>query len=405
MKRILTNIFILLCSFLGAQQALTQREAFEIAQKQNPRIRLAELEIQRRAQVSRSAFLLEPLEIINRVGQLNSVYTDHSLELVQSVRTPKYYRTLSNLLQSETREATLYKSQLETQILLEIARSYNRLQYLQNKKKLELKSDSITSLYLNRIERKVQLGESTIMEQITARNLQRRTRAELSQTQLSERTVSLALAQLLGNSQGNFLELEPDSESRPLVIEDETAVRLEELLRSRVATAQWRASYQKQQRKPLFQFSAQSATQRGSGADGKSYDFSSRFQSAGIGISLPLLGKAGKALEEAAHTQVLQEELNLEKTLSEKKIKEEMLQQELEKIETELQRDAPQGAIEAERLLFTAELLSKEGEIDYLGYLLLTREAFDYLQHVELLKFQKQDIQLQLKLVNIFNLQ
>lgn len=82
-----------------------------------------------------------------------------------------------------------------------------------------------------------------------------------------------------------------------------------------------------------------------------------------------------------------------------------MLQQELEKIETELQRDAPQGAIEAERLLFTAELLSKEGEIDYLGYLLLTREAFDYLQHVELLKFQKQDIQLQLKLVNIFNLQ
>jgi outer membrane protein TolC len=265
------------------------------------------------------------------------------------------------------------------QIIKEISLIYNELKYLDEKKKLLKKADSIFSQYYKRAELRLKKGESNLLEKATAENL--RSQAELQLNALEkDREIALQKFNFLIND-GTFYQndkekytvldinnLDENFSGNPIILkqlEQEKNIQNAKLLA------------EKSKLTPSFNIGYNNMSMYGNGADDKFYERSARFHSGMVGIGLPVFNSAQKSVIEAQKINQQIAENNYQ--LGSLQLKNQYTQNFnlYQKLTNEISYYQKTGLANSESILKTANNQYYNGEINYLEWTLLVNQAFE----------------------------
>lgn len=377
----LKNIKILLffLPVIGFSQIpISLETAYDKAMLNNLNIKSGQQRIDYQDKIKKSYAVVDPLNISAEIGQMNSSYVDNGLSVNQTLRMPKFYESQKQVLIEEWKNAMLTLDVQKWQLKREIALVYNDLNYLDEKQKLLRKAESIYSKYYQRAELRLKAGESNILEKTTAENF--RSQAEIQLWNIAkDRDVSLYQFNYLindnemyTNDKGDFynseLLFDENYDGNPLVLRQYEQQR-------NIESARLQA--EKSKLLPSFNVGVNSMTMKGMGSDDKYYSGSHRFHSGMIGVGLPLFNTAQKSVIEGQKINQQIAENNYEIAVRNLKNQYAKTYGEYQKLKSETDYYRTKGLKNAETIIFTAELLSKEGEIDYLEYTMLVNQSLE----------------------------
>ncbi|WP_345774355.1 TolC family protein [Kaistella sp. PBT33-4] len=379
MKNKYLHILFLLC-FLNffSQTPVSLETAFEKAIENNLQVKSGQLKKDYHHRIKNSAAVVDPLNITAEIGQLNSAYADNAISVNQKLRLPKFYQSQNQVLMEEWKNAMLTLEVQKLQLKRELALSYNNLNYLDEKQKLLEKADSIYSQYYQRADLRLRAGESNILEKTTAENY--RSQAEIQlQNLMKDREVSqhqlnylINDAQYYTNLKGGFYIMELISDGNY----DGNATVLKQYEQQKnIENAKLNA--EKTKLLPSVNLGVTSATQYGFGADEKFYDRGKRFQSGLIGLDLPLFNTAQKSIIEGQKINQQIAENNYQIAVKNLKNRYAVTFGAYLKLKSELEYYRSKGLKNAQTIFFTANLLLKEGEINYLEYTMLVNQSLE----------------------------
>jgi cobalt-zinc-cadmium resistance protein CzcA len=287
---------------LQAQNPISLETALETALKNNNSVKNDRLKADYQKQLIKTAANLPATTLTGEYGQINSFYNDIRLGLAQSFNFPTVYSRQKQLYTEEWKAAALNVSLKEAELKKEVTQLFYAILYASKKELLLQKSDSLFTLFAQKATLRFKKGESNILEKTTAETQQGSIQSQLLQLQ-QEKDVLKSKFQLLLNSDTdvmpttNALKL---SLTTPLdsagVANHPTVKLLEQQKKVTIASTQAERS----KLLPSFTLGYSSATITGTGADNVVYDKATRFQSAQLGLGIPLFGGAQKAKIKAA---------------------------------------------------------------------------------------------------------
>lgn len=361
-----------------SQVPISLENAYERAIQNNLNLKSGQLKVDYQNRIQNSAVAIDPLNITGEVGQINSAYVDNAFSVNQTLRLPKFYKTQKQVLTEQWKNAMLGLEVQKWQLKREIALVYNNLNYLDEKQKLLKKVDSIYSNYYRRSELRLKAGESNILEKTTAEAY--RSQAEIQlQNLVKDREISLHQFNYLINDGENYenekdsfyhlnLDFDENFNGNPLVLS-----QLEH--QKRIENARLEA--EKAKLLPSFNFGINSTTMKGTGSDDKYYNGTHRFQSGLVGLALPVFNAAQKSFIEGQKINQQIAENNYDIAVREFKNRYAKTFAEYQKLKSEIDYYKSKGLKNAQTIMFTADLLSREGEINYLEYTILVNQSLD----------------------------
>lgn len=377
--KLLIILQLLLASFASAQIPISLQNAIDKAMQNNLDVKNGQLKIDYQEKIKNSYRTVDPLNISGEFGQMNSVYVDNKFSVSQTVRLPKFYNAQKIVLEEEWKNASLGLDIRKWQLKKEIALIYNSLSYLDEKEKLLKKADSIYSNYYRRAELRLKAGESNILEKTTAENYRSQAEIQLQGIQKDREIYQYQFNNLINSGENftnernaffnlNFSPANDDFSANSFVLK-----QLEQ--QRNIENARLEA--EKAKLLPSFNIGVNSMTMKGVGADGKDYDYSKRFQSAAVGVALPVFNSAQKSLIEGQKINQQLAENNYEVT--KKKLLNQYAQNlgEMQKMQREVEYYKTKGLENARKIMFTASLLLKEGEMNYLEYSILVNQSLE----------------------------
>ncbi|KMQ70920.1 TolC family protein [Chryseobacterium koreense] len=370
---------LLMLSGIGfAQTPISLEGAIQKASEKNLNLKSGQLRIDYQEKIKNAYKVIDPLNVSAEFGQMNSAYFDNAIIANQTFRLPTFYKTQKQVLMEEWKSSVLNLDVQKWQLKREIALIYNNLNYLDEKEKLLRKTDSIYSNYYKRAELRLQKGESNILEKTTAEAF--RSQAEIQlQSLLKDRDIALYQFNYLINDGETYTNEKGDFYRGILNFDDHFAgnpVVLKQLEQQKnIENAKLES--EKKKLLPSFNLGLRSMTMKGNGADEKLYDGIHRFQSGVIGVGLPIFNTAQKAVIEGQKINQLIAENNYEIGVRNLKNQYAKTFGEYQKLKSEIEYYQKSGLKNAETILFTANLLLKEGETNYLEYTILVNQSLD----------------------------
>ncbi|MBU8881909.1 TolC family protein [Kaistella sp. DKR-2] len=370
------TIFLVFCIQIFSQTPVSLETAYEKALVNNLNLKSGQLKTEYQDRIKKSAVAIDPLSITGEIGQMNSAYADNAVSVHQTLRLPKFYKTQKQVLIEEWKNTMLAADVQKMYLKRDLALVYNTLNYLDEKQKLLEKTDSIYSGYHRRAELRLRAGESNILEKTTAENY--RSQAEIQlQSLKQDRQLSLLQFNYLindadsySNEKGGFYDMEISDYG---IYVGNPAVLKQFEQQKNIENAKLNA--EKTKLLPSFNFGVTSATQYGFGADERFYGHGKRFQSGMIGVGLPVFNTAQKSLIEGQKINQQIAENNYQIAVKNLKNQYAITFGEYQKMKSELDYYRSNGLKNAETIMFTANLLLKEGEIDYLEYTMLVNQS------------------------------
>lgn len=363
----------------SAQTPVSLETAYQKLLQQNLDLKTGQLKADYQNQLMRSYRMIDAMNISAEAGQINSAYFDNRFSVNQSIRLPKYYQAQKKVLEAEWNNAVLQADFQKWQILQEVAMLYNQLSYLDEKEKLLQKTDSIYSNYYSRAVLRLKAGESNILEKTTAENY--RSQAEMALRSLrKEREIALAQfnflingSEIYINEPGRFFSMNLDSAVAP----GENSSWFMRQADQQRTTESARLEAEKAKLLPVLSAGINTTTMRGMGADDRYYNGSHRFFSGQIGVAVPVFNGAQKSVIEAQKINQQIAENNYE--LTKRQLQRQYAQKmgEYDRLKSEMDYYRTTGLKNAEKILFTASLLLREGEMNYLEYSLLINQSFE----------------------------
>ena len=380
MKNKFLKITMFLLFGIGfSQTPISLETAIDKAFKNNLNLKSGALKINYQEKMKNSAVTIDPLNISAEIGQMNSFYVDNKFSVSQTIRLPKFYNAQKTLLLEEWKNSLLNLDLQKWQLKREISLIYNELNYLDGKKKLLKKADSIFTQYFQRADLRLKKGESNLLEKATAENL--RSQAEMQLKSLEkDREISIQKLSFLIND-GNLYQnenanygilnlenLNSEYAGNPLVLK-----QLEQEKNIQNAKLQT----EKAKLNPTFNIGYNNMSMYGNGADNKFYERSARFHSGMIGVGLPIFNSAQKSVIEAQKVNQQIAENNYQLGLV--NLKNQYLQNlgQFQKLNNEISYYQKTGLQNSESILKTANNQYFNGEINYLEWTLLVNQAFE----------------------------
>ncbi len=361
-----------------SQTPISLENAYDRAIQNNLNLKSGQLKVDYQNRIQNSAVAIDPLNITGEIGQINSAYVDNAFSVNQMLRLPKFYKTQKQVLTEQWKNAMLGLDVQKWQLKREIALVYNNLNYLDEKQKLLKITDSIYSNYYKRSELRLKAGESNILEKTTAEAY--RSQAEIQlQSLLKDRETSLYQfnylindGEIYQNEKGSFyllnLDFDENFSGNPLVLSQ---------LEHQKNIENARLEAEKAKLLPSLNFGINSTTMKGNGSDDKYYNGTHRFQSGLVGVALPVFNSAQKSLIEGQKINQQIADNNYDIAVRDFKNRYAKTYGEYQKLKSEIDYYKAKGLKNAQTILFTADLLSKEGEINYLEYTILVNQSLD----------------------------
>ena len=378
-NKILKTITFLLFGIGFSQTPISLEKAIDKAFKNNLNLKSGALKINYQEKMKNSAVVIDPLNISAEIGQMNSFYVDNKFSVSQTIRLPKFYNAQKTVLMEEYKNSLLNLDLQKWQLKREISLIFNELNYLDVKKKLLKKADSIFSQYFQRANLRLKKGESNLLEKATAENL--RSQAEMQLKSLEkDREIAIQKLSFLIND-GNLYQnenanygilnlenLNSEYAGNPLVLkqlEQEKNIQNAKLLAEKAKLS------------PSLNLGVNSMTMKGNGADEKYYNATHRFQSGFVGVGIPVFNSAQKSVIEAQKVNQQIAENNYQLGLV--NLKNQYLQNlgQFQKLNNEISYYQKTGLQNSESILKTANNQYFNGEINYLEWTLLVTQAFE----------------------------
>lgn len=362
-----------------SQTPISLENAINKAFSNNLSIKSGELKINYQEKLKGSAVTIDPLNISAEVGQINSAYTDNRFSINQTIRLPKFYNAQKTLLLEEWKSSVLNLNLQKWQLKKEISLVYNDLKYLDEKKKLLKKADSIFTQYYNRAELRLKKGESNLLEKATAENLKSQANMQLKALEKDKEITLQKLNYLINdgtfyqNEKGkyeilNFESLSTDYAGNPLVLKQ--LEQEKNIQNAKLAT-------EKTKLIPSFNLAYNNTSMYGNGADDKFYNHSTRFHSGMIGVGIPVFNSAQKSVIEAQKINQQIAENNYQLGLVNLKNQFSQYYGQFQKLYEEIDYYQKTGLNNSESIFKTANNQYFNGEINYLEWTLLVTQAFD----------------------------
>ncbi|MDO5614898.1 MAG: TolC family protein [Cruoricaptor ignavus] len=383
MKNNIIITLVLLSSFMAKSQTpISLDEAYDKAIKNNLNLKNGQLKIDFQEKNKRSYAVVEPLSVSGEIGQINSVYVDNAFSVSQTLRLPNFYKNQKKVLMEEWKNATLGLQFQKWQLKKELQLLYNELVFMDEKATLLQKAENIYSQYYDRAKLRLNKGESNILEKTTAENLRAQAKIQLANLQKDKEVVLHQFNFLINDedfytnkkTDGNFDFYQLQLSYNPQ--ENINNISLKPL-EQQIIIEKTRVSAEKNKLLPSFTVGVTSGTQHGIGADDKFYNRSKRFQTATVGIGLPIFNSAQKSVIEAQKINELIAENNYKLGVRNLENQSKKWFAEYEKLKQETDYYKAEGQQNATTIINTANRLYSEGEINYLEWSILVNQSLD----------------------------
>lgn len=397
-KKVLPASIVLLFVLTGlnaaAQTPISLEAAIDTALKNNLSVKAEKLQADYLHQLKATAYAIPQTNATVELGQINSVYTDNRLSLVQTTRFPTVYARQKDLFEQEWKSGLLNIAVRENELKNQVTRVFYEMAYLQQKQQLLQHTDTLFANFLKTAELRLKVGETDILEKTTAETQ----RGQVS-LQLAELLQDLAVLQtqfkLLLNTETSFVPA-PGSKLLAPALADTAALQQHPYARQleqQQSINAARLALERSKLSPDLLLGYNNMSMRGSGADDKVYSASTRFHSVQAGIGIPLFAKAQRATIAATKISVQQARENYSLGLQQLQSAYRQARQEYSKHLQTLRYYEDSALKNADTIINTANLQFRNGAINYLEWVLLVNNAITIQsQHIDAVRNLNQSI-------------
>jgi cobalt-zinc-cadmium resistance protein CzcA len=376
-----TAVLFLFIGFgASAQQPITLDEAINLALENSLQTKDAQLQSEYRNRLKASYLDIAPTQFSGEYGRLDGITADNRFGISQTFKLPAAYSKKKEVLHREWQQSIQNQNLTHAQIKKAVSEVFQHILVVQEKKNMLLKSDSLFQEFASLAHRKLQLGETNLLETSTA-NIQK----EQIQTQLAalenDWLISLLEFQLLMNSK---VPRVPSSNSSKIQLttccNPEEHPEINQILQQ-IETNKAETDWEKTKLLPEFLIGYSNQSLKDLNSD--------RFSSVQAGISLPIFTKSQKALIQSSLIKqtISENQLALKKIQLAQAYQQAMAEMNFLKsaVESYEQKQLP----EVKTLQETAQKQLSAGEINFLDWVILTKQSLEiktkYLETIELL--------------------
>lgn len=371
-------LFSLLSKDFRAQHSLSLSAAIDSALTNNLDLRQFELRKQQAQQLIRNSADVPKTVIGGEYGQLNSIYYDKRITASQTFEFPLVYSRQKDLFSSQFQESQLSLRLQIAGVKKDVSLLYYEILLLYQKKVLLQKNDSLYGVFLIRARKRFSGGETNVLEKVTAETQQLQIHAQLLQLQ-SDLSILLLQFKTLLNCKG---PCEPDPKA-PLKSQlngmaDEATLNqhpILQLMQQQNQSSRVALKLERSKLLPDVMLAYNNMSMKGTGADDKLYDGRMRFQSAQLGLGIPIFYGAQKSRIRSAevNNKLLQVQSESEVNALRLQLSSYLLR--YKSAAEILAYYEAEGLTNARSIAAAAEKQFLAGQINYLEYVVLVNQA------------------------------
>jgi cobalt-zinc-cadmium resistance protein CzcA len=369
----------------------TLQAAIDTALKHNLNLQQERLKVKYAEQMQQTAVYLPPTNVVAEVGQINSALVDNKLSVSQSFSLPVAYQRQRTLLLQEWKLAQQQVAYSEFLLKRWVTTWFYHAVVIDERIKLLRYADTLQQQLLQRAEARLKAGETNVLEASYAALQRSSIEQQIIQwTNLRQESI-LQLKWLLQETNDVRLTVNEPQYNALTAIDSALLAQHPQMLWWQQQQAIANANYNVEKAKLLPEFNVGYVNQtfRGFGADEKLYTTSNRFNTAQIGVGIPIFAKSQKARIRAAQTNIAIAAIGYEQQLISLKTQ---YQQAINKLATQLQLVQLATSTQlpkAKQIIETANLKLQKGDINYLEWVLLVNQAIqtqlEYVDKIEAL--------------------
>lgn len=373
-------LFLIPALSISQTKVITAEQAIEIALENNNAIKASANKVTQSKQMVGSALNFDKTQVYYHYDENNIAENGQPLKVFgvnQSIQFPTIYGTQRKVEKQKT-QLSFQEHNVNQRILKkEVYQAYYNVVYRTNVAKQYTYLDSLYQQFSNAANKRYNVGETNLLEKLTAESKQKEIALMLSQSKENIEKAYLNLNKWL-QTDSTYVVAE---QTLPLLkLSDFNASENPGLQYFQTAKelSQTSLSLERQQLLPDLQFSIFSGTNDGINA--KNY---SGFQA---GVSIPLWFGANKSKINAAKTETMITDNNYENYKIQLESKYKSLNSDLKKYEEGVNYYNSAGKTLSEELTLNASKAFQNGEIDFLQYVQLLENSstieINYLQNL-----------------------
>ena len=363
--------FLLIGIKVSAQIPITLEEAYSKAIVNNLDIRGAELRVNFQDRLKKSAVILDPLNISSDIGQIDTKDMDYEFSVSQTFRLPSFYKRQKQVLREEWQNSLVSVNLQKWQIKKELGLIFNNLNYLDKKKYLLEKMDSIYTQYFNRAELRLKKGETNLLEKATAENLKSQINIQLFNIK-KDKEIVLQQLNLLINGKEYYTNKKEDFFVEKINFSENDINNhwVIQQLEQQKNIEQARLGVEKSKLQPYFSLGYNNIAKRETGELMRLHNIS-------VGFNIPIFNLGQKAIIEGQKVNQLIAENNKQIGVRELKKQFVELNGNYEKLKSQVDYYQQKGLKNSEEIIKTANHQFYRGEINFLDWSILVNQALD----------------------------
>ena len=363
--------FLLIGIKVSTQIPITLEEAYSKAIVNNLDVRGAELRVKFQDRLKKSAVILDPLNISSDIGQIDTKDMDYEFSVSQTFRLPSFYKRQKQVLREEWQNSLVSVNLQKWQIKKELGLIFNNLNYLDKKKYLLEKMDSIYTQYFNRAELRLKKGETNLLEKATAENLKSQINIQLFNIK-KDKEIVLQQLNLLINGKEYYTNKKEDFFVEKINFSENDINNhwIIQQLEQQKNIEQARLGVEKSKLQPYFSLGYNNIAKRETGE-------LMRLHNVSVGFNIPIFNSGQKAIIEGQKVNQLIAENNKQIGVRELKKQFVELNGNYEKLKSQVDYYQQKGLKNSEEIIKTANYQFYRGEINFLDWSILVNQALD----------------------------
>ncbi|MFB2121459.1 CusA/CzcA family heavy metal efflux RND transporter [Parapedobacter sp. 2B3] len=374
---------------MNAQTPITLQQAIDTALANNLSVKTERLRNEYHQKLIKSGTAIPVTDVFGEYGQINGIYNDTRFGISQTINFPTVYKRQKELLTEEWKSSLLNTDVREAQLKKQVSQVFYTLVYLQHKRELLQKTDTLFAEFLNKATLRFKAGESNVLEKTTAENQCGQMALQLLQLEKDWEIVQLQF-QLLLNTEKDFVPMEDADLGIPFLENDSSLLTSHpeiQFLKQQQQIANAVTKSEQSKLLPDLTFGYNLMGMRGTGPDDKLYNSTPQFHSVQLGLGIPVFTGSQKAKINAAKINE-----NIAANEYEWKLKNfenayHSAFMEYQKFEEMVRYFENTALKNAATITETAEKQFLNGDINYLEWVLLINQAIgiqsDYIEAVK----------------------
>ncbi|MCC6369803.1 MAG: CusA/CzcA family heavy metal efflux RND transporter [Bacteroidia bacterium] len=291
-------LLVFLSPTIFSQKPVSLNLAIDSALKNNLMVRNEKLLLEYKQKLIQSSANIPLTTVSGEYGQINSAYKDNRFSVGQSFSFPTVYARQKQLLNQEWKSGQLSVNLKEAEIKRNVSMEFSNNVYLQQKKQLLLKSDSLFADFLKRSEERFKLGESNLVEKTSVEVQRMQIALQLNQLE-ADIEISTLKFNLLLNCKQLFVPDKNEAKIPAATINETPTVKdhpAGRLILQQKESATMASRLEKARLLPEISLLYNNMSMLGTGSDNVLYTTrSTRFQSAQLSVGIPLFFGSQKA--------------------------------------------------------------------------------------------------------------